>query len=446
LRDAPKMASSAEHGQSDGRGRAPVRLLSTNRPFTPLESARRRRGRKAWQVGDLPRIIPEVSERSAPGGERAPSTFVRLPSIDGSTATPICPAKSGPPALVRKQFRRNSSTSCQNSSNPIAEIEDEEECELRTELFKDGAVPKVKRGEANGNEEEDVLRQCQDLLSGYKSRMPFDVISTLENVLRRDKVPKDSRLLISKLFFLVSSDDANDALLTASDVPQAYLIMLGEASVSEERETVLNSYGALKFLTHSQDLLSALLGQGLIHLLLLHLKVLCLPEEASQRLSKNVVFQATSCLRNSLNSMTARREFDVAKGRQTLNKLAVAYNASREISCNLSRIFSVLSQADEAKQMDEVLDEDEDVSDVEETVDALYVMTRQHPKSSELVVRTTFALGNIAAKNDRGRTVIAERPELINVLVNILDANADYVAGEAREAGGASLVGDVLIK
>jgi len=105
------------------------------------------------------------------------------------------------------------------------------------------------------------------------------------------KLPREARLAISKLFFLVTSDDANDARLMESDLPQSYLLLLGEASVSEEREAVLNSYGALKFLTHSQQLLSTLISNGLVPLALLHLKVLCLREESSQRLSKNVVFQ-----------------------------------------------------------------------------------------------------------------------------------------------------------
>jgi len=153
-----------------------------------------------------------------------------------------------------------------------------------------------------------------------------------------------------------------------------------------------------------------------------------------------------------LNSHQGRKEFYKAKGGDVLNRLATEYYNSREIACNLSRIFSVLSQVDEAKDSLNTLKSEEKetfeemTATVEDTVQALQAMTAQHPRSPELVVRTTFALGNIAAKDDRGRAAIAERAELTNVLVDILEANADQLAGEATEGMGGNLVGDVLVK
>ncbi len=438
-----EMSSNMSSSSSDGRnGWNPLRVLNTSRPYTPLETTRdgrrRKGGRRRTGGGDLPKLViqesrEEEEEEEEGGGEDHPPKTgeLRLPSIRGN-------------CVVRRQFR-------------FAPKKGEE-----TDGDGDGGGDK-RIGGTKSEEDLDPREECQQLLKLLLSRPESEegekeatesVIAAAERLLARHRrrnarLPRDCLLPLSKLLFLLANDDGNDERLLTSSASSGgggstlcgdfVDLALGRADAAEDAEAVLNSYGAIKLLSHNSELLEVLCSHGLVQLLLLHLKVLS--QDWQGRLAKNVAFQATACLRNCLNSQRGQAEFRTAGGAGALDSVAEAFSSSKEISCNLARLYSVLSQLSTSSS-----EKTSSSSSSASSVGSLHRLTRSHPECSELVVRTAFALGNVAAGDDAGREDILGRADLLDCLTEVLESRVATSASTASEPTEDKLTEDIVVK
>ncbi len=357
--------------------------------------------------------------------------------------------------IVRKQFRPATSSSSAAPSCPAEELYPDEDSSL-------GSNGQCRTDKNGGDSIEDMSPQeaCQHLLNLLLARPEQDgvpdgsngpgehainAIKSAEALLARQKrkrqrLPSECFLPLSKMMFLLASDDDNDRLFCCSSLPGDLVEQaLGEMDVAGDAEAVLNCYGALKLLSHNPELLERLCSHGLVPLLVLHLKVLAgLGEDGRQgkvKLGKNVTFQATACLRNCLNSQRGQAEFvSGCGGLAVLDAVAERFSGSREISCNLARLYSVLSQLGEAQQQ----------RDLSSSVRALHRLTSLHPSCSELVVRTAFALGNVAAQGDSGRSALLAENGLLECLAEMMDERTKKIASSS--SSGRKLDEDILVK
>ncbi len=401
----------------------PLRVLNTSRPFTPQAAGRdgRRRGKgnnnSKIAAGDLPRLVIKEEDEET-HESRSSMQDIRLPQISQTKV------------IVRKQFRRQS-----NSKDRNQEDEDDDDDD--------------RKDKKSAEEELDPFDACQQMLQVLLSRSDNDheceddsdrvertVILQADKLLmslweKKMKLPRACFLPLSKIMFLLSSDDDNDRFLCGTSLLANYVEQaLGQMDLSEDAEAALNSYGMLKLVSHNQDLLEALCLHGLVPLILLHLKILC--QDRNVKLGKNVAFQMTACLRNCLNNRTGQEEFRSCGGVETLDAVTAAFSASKEISCNLARLYSVLSQ------LPMVQDQFSAAS-----VDALYLMVKQHANSDELMVRTAFALGNIAAYDDLGRKILLDRHDLLECLIGVLDSKSMTATTTSSDD---KLTEDILVK
>ena len=85
---------------------------------------------------------------------------------------------------------------------------------------------------------------------------------------------------------------------------------------------------------------------GLVDLTILHLKVLCCNQEIPNLLGEtaipvnsvcDVMFQMTSCLRNTLNCKGGRETFASLEGHTVLTNMAERFADNAEVMCNVAR-------------------------------------------------------------------------------------------------------------
>ena len=129
-----------------------------------------------------------------------------------------------------------------------------------------------------------------------------------------------------------------------------------------------------------------------------------------------ISFQMTSCIRNVLNSERGREEFLSANSLSTMDDLCRKFIDSPEIMCNLARIYSVLSLNRSSSKSAASFDG--------ASVECLLSMTKAHSTKQELVVRTTFALGNLAAEEEE-RKRLAKNTDLFEFLPRFLRSSID---------------------
>ncbi len=438
----------------------PVRVLGTSRPYTPIGAKKTVAfTNELSTIADFPEINASkcLQQQSHSLLSQNSLSEVKLPPVSMVSSSP----KSASGLSRRRQFRQQQHQHTWDSfptASYVGSINQEQllkelDCLLKSYSSRTLEDEEDKKRflrsvcecvscmiEVPGSR---VALICDALVPLASNLTDFSAISAILISLLRKKTFTD-KLPLSRLLLCLASDDKNDVgfLEAKEGLLPAYLSLLGGMCVVKDAETMLNSYGALKLLSYNSDLLCLLCRSGLVDLCVLHLKLLSEANTDTSKLVRNVVFQATFCLRNCLNDSGGLADFERLAGGRLLDQLATRFADSREIACNLARIFSVLSQIDHKGSARAATRKKQASAS---TVQSIYLITSNHADKRELVVRSAFTLGNIAAAGNDGRLALASHPELGPFL---LDLFTDY-SKKFLEKGNLerdNLLEDILVK
>ncbi|GJQ70464.1 hypothetical protein Trydic_g22876 [Trypoxylus dichotomus] len=228
---------------------------------------------------------------------------------------------------------------------------------------------------------------------------------------------------VCKLIFKVSKNDKNDNLFFQKNILELFVDAIGRSSPLDDCEACVYGYGSIKFLTMNSNLLQKILSLGVLPLMLLHIKIInsakidksSIPEQTNHAL-----FQLTGALRN------------------------LASDENLDIISNISRTLSTLSTNDNCC---------DNIADYQNIYDIFVRLFEKYPGNEEIIVRLTYTIGNIVARNDDGRIKFYNQPIGITSLIKLwkiylertlkcYSMKVDTGNGE----NGANNVEDVMIK
>ena len=174
------------------------------------------------------------------------------------------------------------------------------------------------------------------------------------------------------------------------------------------------AYGGLKFLTLNSQINTYLSNAlGFLHLCMLHTKLLCEDAVGKAKTAAQVMFQITSCLRNLCNLGENCEKFIAQlEGLKMLLSLVEVFPKDVDVMCNVARILSVITASYE-----EAFDEHCQPTEV---IEALFIILSRHHERRDVVVRVTFVLGNLAARNLRARKTIGLHADTVSLLPLLL--------------------------
>ncbi|XP_050524362.1 armadillo repeat-containing protein 2 isoform X2 [Daktulosphaira vitifoliae] len=247
-------------------------------------------------------------------------------------------------------------------------------------------------------------------------------------------------MTVCKLFFKVSRLDKNDRLFLETDVLNLFVDALGLATPNEDAESLIYGYGALKFLTMNPALMERAMSNGCLPLMLLHLKMINLERTERPKLPESithVLFQLTGALRNVINNSAFYPELISSGGLATIYRNLELFSDDIDVITNISRIVSILST--DNKCCDTLVESWTNVS-------VLISLLEKYPDQAEVVVRITYALGNILTNNEKARYQLYDQHCSVGTLLNLLQLYLEKDLISLSQNFELNLINDVLIK
>ncbi|XP_065215268.1 armadillo repeat-containing protein 2 [Planococcus citri] len=202
---------------------------------------------------------------------------------------------------------------------------------------------------------------------------------------------------VCKLVFKISRSDKNDELFLEKNIIGPFVNCLGLATPDEDSEALIYGYGALKFLMMNSNILYHALENGILPLMTLHLKMINLAKTEGSNFpeqTSHVLFQLTGCLRNVANDETTYEKFVTSGTLSALCKTTKLFISDIDLVVNVARIMSILSTNDECCGI---------IADDEYSLHSLLRICKMYTNREDIIVRITYALGNVLATCDHAR-------------------------------------------
>ncbi|KAJ1528630.1 hypothetical protein ONE63_007025 [Megalurothrips usitatus] len=219
---------------------------------------------------------------------------------------------------------------------------------------------------------------------------------------------------VCKLVFKVARSDKNDHLFLKGNILDLFIDALGTASPLEDAEACVYGYGALKFLTMNNQLLSHILDLGTLDLMVLHLKIVNSTRSEGGRLpeqTSHAIFQLTGALRN-IAGEEATFPMLVANGAVSqLCQSLELFSTDLDLVTNIARTFSIISTNDECCQA---------IAKYKGCTKLFAKLFSKYPGRQDIVVRLGYALGNLLAKCDDIRLQLLESEGAMDTLLDLL--------------------------
>ncbi|XP_022182760.1 armadillo repeat-containing protein 2 isoform X1 [Myzus persicae] len=245
---------------------------------------------------------------------------------------------------------------------------------------------------------------------------------------------------VCKLIFKISRLDKNDNLFLETNVLTLFVDILGLATPHEDAESLIYGYGALKFLTMNPDLMERAMNNGCLSLMLLHLKMINLERTERQVLPEtinHVLYQLTGTLRNVVNDRKFYVELLSSGGLVTIYRALELFSGDIDVVTNISRILSIMST--DGKCCEALVDCWSNVSVLMSIID-------KYPGQEEIVVRITYALGNILTNNENARHQLYKTHCSMGTFLNLMQLYLEKDLNNISRDIKFNVVEDVLIK
>nr|CAD7426048.1 unnamed protein product [Timema monikensis] len=234
----------------------------------------------------------------------------------------------------------------------------------------------------------------------------------------------------------------------ANSRSELFVESLGSASPLEDAEACVYGYGALKFLTMNNVVLTRVLRLGTLELIVLHMKMINSARSEGSRISEqtsHALFQLTGALRNVAGEEYMFPHF-VSTGAVTeLCRTMELFSSDLDVISNVSRTFSIISTHDDCCSA---------IVDYEQSFKVFVKLFEKYPGRQDVMVRLGYAIGNLMAKNDVARTKFFVEEGAIKSMLNLLTIYLERDLQMVRttekisssDAGSNGSVEDVIIK
>ncbi|XP_034238749.1 armadillo repeat-containing protein 2 isoform X2 [Thrips palmi] len=219
---------------------------------------------------------------------------------------------------------------------------------------------------------------------------------------------------VCKLVFKVARTDKNDYLFLEGNILDLFIDALGTASPLEDAEACVYGYGALKFLTMNNQLLSHILDLGTLDLMVLHLKIVNSVRSEGGRLpeqTSHAIFQLTGALRNIAGEETT---FPMLVANGAVSQLCQSmelFSTDLDLVTNIARTFSIISTNDDCCKA---------IAKYRNCTKLFAKLFSKYPGRQDIVVRLGYALGNLLAKSDDIRLQLLETDGAMDTLMDLL--------------------------
>ncbi|KAI4905382.1 hypothetical protein NFI96_016365 [Prochilodus magdalenae] len=245
---------------------------------------------------------------------------------------------------------------------------------------------------------------------------------TLAKLILALDVRGNNLLNICKLVFKISQSPSNDVLFQNSSVIDSLLSLLQCEQVHSSGEILLYTVGSLKLLSGNCALSRMLLAKDFIGVLLQlaqRLTQLATPNappdtdhtgQGQHVIAGHILVQLTAALRNMADLSESRSSFLSNCVFSTLCTVMDHHQDDQDICLNIARIFSKLSSyAGCCYALAETL-----------CCYRLFLdLLSKHSRKQDLVVRLLFTLGNLAARSNEARESLYEQEGAIDILLSL---------------------------
>ncbi|KAK9693613.1 hypothetical protein QE152_g34085 [Popillia japonica] len=218
---------------------------------------------------------------------------------------------------------------------------------------------------------------------------------------------------VCKLIFKVSKNDKNDCLFFQKNILELFVDAIGRCSPLDDSEACVYGYGSIKFLTMNSNLLQKILSLGILPLMVLHVKIInnakieksIIPEQTNHAL-----FQLTGALRNLASDESMYEVFVQSQAITQLCQTMDLFTSDLDIVSNISRTLSTLSTNDCCC---------DNIADYPNIHDIFVRLFEKYPGNDEIIVRLTYTVGNIVARNDDSRIKLYHQQNAITSLIKL---------------------------
>ncbi|GLH08473.1 Uncharacterized protein GBIM_13701, partial [Gryllus bimaculatus] len=219
---------------------------------------------------------------------------------------------------------------------------------------------------------------------------------------------------VCKLVFKVSRCDKNDRLFLEDNILELFVEALGSASPLEDAEACVYGYGALKFLTMNNLVLSAVLSFGILELMVLHMKLVNVARSEGSRIpeqTSHALFQLTGALRNVAGEEDIFPQFVSTGAVSELCRAMELFSSDLDVISNVSRTLSIISTHDDCCNA---------IISYDNCFQLFVKLLQKYPGRQDIVVRLGYALGNLMAKSEMARMKLYEEEGAVSSMLNLL--------------------------
>ncbi|NXL83549.1 ARMC2 protein, partial [Alectura lathami] len=249
----------------------------------------------------------------------------------------------------------------------------------------------------------------------------------LARIILSMKVDGKNLLSACKLAFKICKNEKNDCIIQNDRLLDCLLEVLRTEDLQKNSEALLYCMGAIKFLSGNAVLLNEMVSRGAVEMLLQLMKQINNIKEHDTRFSifGHLLVQLTATLRNLADSPQARCQLACGAA---VSELCVALEqrvSDEDVCTYVVRIFSKLSSYNDFCAA---------LADCSRCYILFLALLNKHQKQQDLVIRITFILGNLTAKNNQAREQFFKEKGSVNTLISLfqtyhkldLDAQKQY--------------------
>ncbi|XP_022081750.1 armadillo repeat-containing protein 2-like isoform X2 [Acanthaster planci] len=263
--------------------------------------------------------------------------------------------------------------------------------------------------------------------------------------------------MLSKLILKVSKDNNNDLLFLEDNILDLIMVLLQDLDFrTHSHELLVYLVGSIRFLTqnHSQILEQFVKLGTFRHVVRIMASVNEVNSQGGKlaKGSAGIMLQLLSTLRNFLNHKDHQTLFMSHHTISEICRSMELYPSDADITMHIARIFSKLTVIPECCTA---------VGEYPSAFQSLLALISRYQDQPDVVVRLSFALGNMTAKNDDFRYCLFNAENAMETLLNVLrhhfvkslqksklteENTVNSQNGNSEYTSSTNLMEDVLIK
>ncbi|XP_048768043.1 armadillo repeat-containing protein 2-like isoform X2 [Ostrea edulis] len=263
------------------------------------------------------------------------------------------------------------------------------------------------------------------------------------------KITGNNLLSACKLVFKISRNEKNDPEFLKGDVLDVLMDTLRGTDPFSASEALVFCIGSLKLLTGNSTIVKQLIKKDCIeNLAILFNSINKTIREGSEPTTQlgNILVQATAALRNLADAGSSRERLLGCQAIESLCLIIDSFTSDGDLMLNISRIFSKVTLHTDCCTA---------LADHPTSYKSFVNILQKHQHKSDVVVRVSFVLGNMTAKNEVARLRLFQEAGSFDILMSLfrfyleqdIKNQGNEVKKEVTEDGSTvNKTEDVLIK